>query len=333
VNLPPPLLSICIPTHNRAVYLRELLESIAAQIEPGVQVAISDDACTDDTPAIVDSFRSRLPDLKYSRAEKPLRYDRNILKLVDLADGTFCWLFGDDDRMEPGALRKVLQALQENPSLTGLTVDRIDYDHDLSKQIPTRPAHQTQSIIFDNADQAFLKLLDRLGFLSCQIISREIWSDIVRGGNLEPYFINYVQLYVIARMLVTKPRWMFLAEKSVGFRSDNDSFRALGAFGRLKMDVCGYEKIAGDVFGRDSAVYRRAMSEVATTHARHHIVGAKRAKAPLSFSLRSILLCTKNYWRYPRFWLETFPVLLMPAAPALGLRRLYQKVRRTPSSY
>jgi abequosyltransferase len=97
-------------------------------------------------------------------------------------------------------------------------------------------------MIFEDANEALLKLLDRLGFLSCQIVNRQRWSRVVQRENLEPYFNNYVQLYIMARMLVTNPRWMFLAEKCVGFRSDNDSFRTLGAFGRLKMDVCGYKK-------------------------------------------------------------------------------------------
>ena len=111
-----------------------------------------------------------------------------------------------------------------------------------------------------------------------------VWNEIVRQENLEPYFTGYVQLYVIARMLVHAPRWQFLATKCVGFRADNDSFRALGQFGRLKMDVCGYETIVGDIFGRDSSLYHEAMSEVARTHARHHIVTAKRVGAPLSFA-------------------------------------------------
>jgi abequosyltransferase len=310
------------------VYLRVLLESVASQIQPEVQIVISDDACTDNTPEIVKSFRDRLSNLKYARWEPALRYDRNVLKVVEMAEGDYCWLFGDDDRMEPGGLEKVLRALRENRELSGITVDRIDYDHDLFRQMSRRAPNQTQTIIFESAEEGFLKLLDRLGFLSCQIVNRQIWNDIVRTENLEPYFINYVQLYVIARMLVTQPRWMFLAERCVGFRSDNDSFRVLGAFGRLRMDVCGYEKIVGDIFGHNSRAYRHAMREVASTHARHHIVSAKRAKAPLSFTFQSIGLCTRNYWRYPRFWLATFPVLLLPRAIVLPLRALYQRLRR-----
>jgi abequosyltransferase len=328
VSSSTPLLSFCIPTRNRAEFLRELLESIAAQVTPEVEIVISDDGSTDQTPALIESFRPRLPQLVYHRVDPALRYDRNLLNAVSLARGEFCWLFGDDDRLEPGALAVVLDALRMEPDLTGLTTGRVSYDSALANRLPVRPLKQRTTTLFRDASETFLRLLDRLGFLSCQVVNRTIWHEIVRQENLEPYFTGYVQLYIIARMLVQVPRWQFLAAPCVAFRADNDSFRALGQFGRLKMDVCGYEKITGDVFGRDSRLYHEAMAEVARTHARHHIVSAKRAGAPFSFFQQALGLCVSHYGRYASFWLHTFPVLVMPSRPLLPLRRWYQRSRQ-----
>lgn len=322
-----PLLSITIPTRNRAAYLRVLLESIVTQITPEIEVVISDDGSTDDTMAVIDSFRSRLSQLVAERVDPPLRYDRNVLHVVSLARGKYCWLFGDDDRLEPGAIASVLETLRHEPELTGLTVDRISYDRELRARLPVRPLKQQQSALFNDGHAAYLALLDRLGFLSCQIVRREAWNKIVARENLESYFTGYVQLYVIARMLADAPPWKFLAVPAVAFRADNDSFRALGMLGRLKMDVCGYEKITGDVFGRDSQLYHDAMAEVARTHARHHIVMAKRGGAPFSFSLRALALCLRHYARYASFWLHTFPIIVLPRSLMLGVRKLYQRSR------
>lgn len=319
-----PLISICLPTRNRAGFLRESLASIADQITPEVEVVVSDDGSTDETPAVIESFSSRLPQFTVLRADPPLRYDRNVLHAVAEARGKYCWLFGDDDRLEPGGLAAVLDTLRSQSDLTGLTTGRISYDSELGNQLPVRALKQTTSALFTEPDEAFLTLLDRLGFLSCQIVNRTIWNEVVRQENLEPYFTGYVQLYVIARMLVHTPRWQFLAEPCVAFRADNDSFRALGEFGRLKMDVCGYETIMGDVFGRDSCLYHTAMAEISRTHVRHHIVTAKRAGAPLSFFRQALALCVKYYGRYASFWLHTFPVLIMPKSIMLRLRQLYQ---------
>lgn len=123
-----PFVSFCIPTRNRASFLRELLETIAAQATPEVEVVVSDDASTDDTATVIDSFRPRLPQLIYERVDPPLRYDRNLLHVVSRARGQYCWLFGDDDRLEPGGLAALLDALKKDPDLTGLTTGRISYE-------------------------------------------------------------------------------------------------------------------------------------------------------------------------------------------------------------
>ena len=45
----------------------ETLESIAGQLRPEVEIVVIDGASTDDTPAVVDSFRNRIPNLVYIR--------------------------------------------------------------------------------------------------------------------------------------------------------------------------------------------------------------------------------------------------------------------------
>lgn len=324
-----PLVSFCIPTRNRAEFLRTFLESLAAQITPEIEVVISDDGSTDATGAVVEEFRARLPQLTYERVDPPLLYDRNLLHAVALARGQYCWLFGDDDRLEPGTLAAVREALRRDPELTGLTTDRVSYDSALAHRLPVRALRQQESALFLDPRQAFLHLLDRLGFLSCQVVQRALWNEVVRQENLAPYSRGYVQLYIIARMLVLAPRWQFLAWPAVAFRADNDSFRSLGMLGRLEMDVCGYETIVGDVFGRESHLYHKAMAEISRTHARHHIVTAKRLGAPSSFFRQALALCLRHYGRYATFWFHTFPVLIMPPGLLLKLRALYQRRRLT----
>ncbi len=239
-----------------------------------------------------------------------------------------CWLFSDDDRMEPGALQTVIAALRADSDIAGLTVGRIAYDHALSRRLPVR-AHKTrESVTFNDGATAYLALLDRVGFLSCQIVHRERWKAVVENTpHLEKYFTNYIQLYIIARLMQQGPRWRFLADETVAFRADNDSFRELGSTGRLRMDICSYELITGDVFGRETTTFHQSMSEVAHTHARHHIIDAKRRGAPVSFTAKALALCLQYYWRYPAFWLRTFPVLMAPRSVTLALRALYQRRR------
>ena len=55
------LLSICIPTYNRAQFLPALLESIITQInghEDKVEIIVSDNASTDNTKQITQNDKS-----------------------------------------------------------------------------------------------------------------------------------------------------------------------------------------------------------------------------------------------------------------------------------
>ena len=58
------LLSICIPTYNRAEYLKKTLESIVWQrdfLSKDVEVVISDNCSTDDTASVVAKFVEKYP--------------------------------------------------------------------------------------------------------------------------------------------------------------------------------------------------------------------------------------------------------------------------------
>jgi abequosyltransferase len=96
-----PLLSICIPTFNRSTNLDRCLHSILTQltddIQDRVEVLVSDNASTDNTPDVVQRYLDRYPCLKYSRNQVNIGADRNILHVMGLAQGTFIKMQGDDD--------------------------------------------------------------------------------------------------------------------------------------------------------------------------------------------------------------------------------------------
>ena len=59
----PKLVSVIIPTYNRAAMAREALESVRRQTYPNVQIIVVDDGSTDETSAQMQS----LPDILYIR--------------------------------------------------------------------------------------------------------------------------------------------------------------------------------------------------------------------------------------------------------------------------
>ena len=107
------LLSICIPTWNRALFLKECLDSIVCQftdpeIYKQVEIVISDNASTDNTEGIVKVFQQKWNNIKYSKNNENIGFDRNILNVVNKSQGEYCWFLGDDDMLFENALKTVI---------------------------------------------------------------------------------------------------------------------------------------------------------------------------------------------------------------------------------
>ena len=86
-----PLLSICIPTYNRADYLSKSLDSLVCLPEfssTEVEVIISDNASTDGTKEIVKRYSDKYRNIYYYRNDENIK-DGNFPTVIKLAHGTF----------------------------------------------------------------------------------------------------------------------------------------------------------------------------------------------------------------------------------------------------
>lgn len=117
--MPKPLLSICIPTFNRAESLRLLLENISNECSSHldkIEIVISDNASTDHTADVVHAY-SRLP-IRYRKNKTNIGGAGNILtSAADIATGEFVWIVGDDDLILPGGLAHILDSIIKNPQI------------------------------------------------------------------------------------------------------------------------------------------------------------------------------------------------------------------------
>jgi abequosyltransferase len=105
-----PLLTIAIPTYNRAGCLRELLSVLTDQLknETRVELIISDNASPDETPTVVKDFIARGLQVRYMRNAQNIGPDANFLQCFEQACGKYVWLFSDDDLIVPGGVSKIL---------------------------------------------------------------------------------------------------------------------------------------------------------------------------------------------------------------------------------
>src|SRR3954454_17953794 len=105
-------LTILVPTYNRSALLRQTLDSIAGQtFLPGnLEVVVSNDCSPDDTRAVLDEYRARMPYLRVFHQEANLRAARNWEFLLAQARGDLVYFLCDDDAIAPDFLATYLGA-------------------------------------------------------------------------------------------------------------------------------------------------------------------------------------------------------------------------------
>jgi hypothetical protein len=109
-----PLVSIVLPTHNRARRLRQAVESVLAQTYERWELLIVDDGSEDETPAVVASFDD--PRVRGIRIDHGgVCVARNAA--LDLAGGDLVAYLDDDNTMHPGWLKSAVWAFEQRPSV------------------------------------------------------------------------------------------------------------------------------------------------------------------------------------------------------------------------
>jgi glycosyltransferase involved in cell wall biosynthesis len=105
-----PLVSIIIPTYNRAEYLDRAVQSALSQTYNNIEVIVVDDASTDNTAQVVRSFESEK--LRYIRNEENIGAPRTRNRGLQEANGEFVNFLDDDDELLPTKIHKQIQRFQ-----------------------------------------------------------------------------------------------------------------------------------------------------------------------------------------------------------------------------
>lgn len=113
-----PLLSICIPTLNRAHLLDDALVSLRPEVAScadRVEVVVSDNGSSDATGEVLQRHGDWV---HWGRNERTTGFADNLLRVTcDLAKGRFVWVIGDDDLVIRGSVGRILHSLETNPDL------------------------------------------------------------------------------------------------------------------------------------------------------------------------------------------------------------------------
>jgi glycosyltransferase involved in cell wall biosynthesis len=109
-----PLISIIIPTRERAETLFFTIQTALNQTSDGYEVVISDNFSQDNTREVVDSFGD--PRLMYFNTGRRLSMSDNWEFALQKARGEYVIYIGDDDAVMPGAIKRLEVLIHEYQS-------------------------------------------------------------------------------------------------------------------------------------------------------------------------------------------------------------------------
>ncbi len=187
-------LSICIPTYNRCVHLKRTLSCILPQLlEDNVQVVISDNASTDGTEILMNNVLKKTDNILYHRHENNLGFANNLICAMDMAEGDYLWMLGDDDFLKLNAIATVLETIEMNKP--DLIITDFDYFVD-------ETGHQRFHIIGVTNSDAFLrdqkKIIDKVNIWLSLIGINIVRSSVYREAKRKPNLLasNYAGLHI-----------------------------------------------------------------------------------------------------------------------------------------
>ena len=328
-----PRLSICVPTHGRrAPLLHGAVTSVLAQAgehAAELEVCISDNASTDDTPAVVEALRASTDvPVVYRRNPADLGFAGNLLRAVELASGTWCWLLGSDDEVTADGLAHVLGVLDRCPGASGHCVNWANFDAGLAERGERDGPADRPPRLRAHDYHGFAEVLRGVGltwgYISTNVVRRERWlaAAAALGDGLRSH-PTWAHVRVMGEMARRDPVWTYAPHVVVRNRTSAGWMYALGKRpqDRARMHVAlieGIDRVLVELLpGAGEAAVRaelmRRMHEMTASGAVVRRIKQGAGTTP-GGEVALAAAAARAYGRFPAFWRDTLPALLVPAA-------------------
>ena len=124
-----PLITVIIPTHNRAQMLCKCVDSVLMQDYENIEILIIDDCSTDNTTEIIADRYKEEHRVRYFRNDKNLGMSGSRLKVYNMSNGEYTVFLDDDDYyFEPAFFSEAVALFYEYPSLSMVCANSVKYD-------------------------------------------------------------------------------------------------------------------------------------------------------------------------------------------------------------
>lgn len=108
-----PSVSVCVPTYNGTLYLKECLESVLAQTYRNIEVIVVDDCSTDGTVLIAEEIASRDRRVRVERNIRNRGLMGNWERCIELSSGEYIKFAFQDDLLFPDCIESLVSTMRD----------------------------------------------------------------------------------------------------------------------------------------------------------------------------------------------------------------------------
>lgn len=177
-----PLITIAIPTFNRAALLKQCVASVLVQTHDRFEIVVSDNASTDETQAILSEFGDDR--LRIIRQDKNIGLIPNWNAALAAARGDYVIFLSDDDRIAPHALERCYALVRAEPQLPVVVTLSNPHSVSLGKTFPARVSRTLSTGIWNGSDILLEYLTDQITVSMSSFMLR---TELVRANGGIPH--------------------------------------------------------------------------------------------------------------------------------------------------
>ncbi len=197
-----PLVSIGVPTYNRADLLQVTLNSLLAQTYKHIEIIISDNASTDGTETLCRAYAAKEIRISYFRQERNIGQMNNYSFLLCKARGVYFMWAQDDDYLDPEYVKVLTGILEKNPDYS------VALSHYYEKRIGAGAPFPIRALTHDYTHQSYRKLYTRClyGKISALLLYGLYRTECIKilYARQLPLMFNNLLLWMSELVLATK---------------------------------------------------------------------------------------------------------------------------------
>ncbi len=296
-----PLLTIGIPTYNRAIYLDRCLNSIAMQVEEvkqHIEFIVTNNASTDNTKEVVNKYAEKL-NINYYEREVNLGPDSTSSLCFDKANGKYVWVLGDDEYLIDGSLRIIINLLK-NKNYGDVYLHCIPFHRE--EDVDETPVKDAKVITYNDPVEFVRKIHYYVTFISGNIINKSI---LPANFNYQNFMnTNIVQVGWTIKAIFAADENLFVETPLFAAKQNNSGgYQFVTTFAKnynfiLKSLVKeGYHKDIVDITNIN------LIKSYFPANIIKLLYYENRFNTEKHFSV--LLNC---FWKYKSFWTELFPI-------------------------